>query len=31
MGNEKALVGDHVIVEINSFANPYPYEQGFDE
>lgn len=27
MSNEKALVGDHVIVEINSFANPYPYEQ----
>lgn len=27
MGNEKSLVGDHVIVEINSFANPYPYEQ----
>ncbi len=27
MSNEKSLVGDHVIVEINSFANPYPYEQ----
>ena len=27
MGNEKSLVGDHVIVEINSFANPNPYEQ----
>lgn len=27
MSNEKALVGDHVIVEINSFANPYPYER----
>lgn len=27
MGNEKSLVGDHVIVEINSFATPYPYEQ----
>ena len=23
MGNEKSLVGDHVIVEINSFANPF--------
>lgn len=27
MSNEKTLVGDHVIVEINSFANPYPYER----
>ena len=27
MSNEKALVGDHIIVEINSFANPYPYER----
>lgn len=27
ISNEKALVGDHVIVEINSFANPYPYER----